>query len=344
MKNDGILKDFLNYLDLNQGYSINTVATYKFNTYHFLVFLEDKKIKLKRINKNMISDYIFFLRNIKNNFSKSIRLKIAILRAFCRYMNEELKILKHNPIEKGEFRYKIEKKDAKSLSKNQIDSLLPVLLTEKERISELLSGTNGKKILLNKQIFALNRDYVLIKLLLSTGLRISEALNIRIKDIDFIDRSIRIYGKGKKLREVFFDIEELEKDFMNYIDDVKKLILDHDYIFVSIKNYSKMTSRGFQLLLKKYLKMAGITTMITPHNLRHTFASISIEKGCNIKAVSQLLGHSNIQITIDTYTHLSNEHVRAVIKRCNPLSKEIISLDERIKNRLESLVYLTKTG
>lgn len=184
----------------------------------------------------------------------------------------------------------------------------------------------------------------MIKLLLSTGLRISEALNIRNKDIDFIDKSIAINGKGKKIREVFFDIHELEDDFLKFINKVKEQSLNHDFIFVSIKNYSKLTSRGFQLLLKKYLKLAGISKIITPHNLRHTFASISIEKGCNIKAVSQILGHSNVNITIDTYTHLSNEHVREVIKRCNPLSKEIITLDERIENRKKSLVYLAKTG
>jgi site-specific recombinase XerD len=344
MKNDDILKDFLNYLDLNNGYSPNTIKAYRLGVVHFLFFLKDKGFKIKRINKKAIEEYIFFLRNKKNNSSKSIRLKIAILRSLFRYLNESLKILKDNPIQKGDFRYKVEKKDAKSLSENQIESLLKVLLVEKNRLLELLSFTEGKKTLLNKQIFALNRDYVLIKLLLSNGLRISEALNIRINDIDFIDKSILIHGKGNKLREIFFDINEVEKDFLNYINEIKKLPLNHDYMFVSIKNYSKLTSRGFQLLLKKYLNMAEITTAITPHNLRHTFASISIEKGCNIKAVSQLLGHSNIQITIDTYTHLSNEHVREVIKRCNPLSNEVIPLEERIENRLKSLVYLAKTG
>jgi site-specific recombinase XerD len=344
MNSDEILKDYSIYLDLNQGYSVNTVATYKLNIFHFLIFLKEKKIKLKKINRDVISDYTFFLRNTKNNSSKSIRLKIAILRSFFKYLKEKLEILKNNPIGKGDFRYRVEKKDAKSLGENQIDSLLKCLMAEKEKLSKLLFTTSGKKILLNKQFFAFNRDYLLIKLLLSTGLRISEALNIKIRDIDFADKSIMIRGKGNKLREVFFDIDGLEKDFLDYVEDIKKLSLNHDYMFVSIKNYSRLTSRGFQLLLKKYLNMAGITTAITPHNLRHTFASISIEKGCNIKAVSQLLGHSNVQITIDTYTHLSNEHVREVIKRCNPLSKEMIPLDERIENRLKSLVYLAKTG
>lgn len=152
MKNDDLLKGFSIFLDLNQGYSINTVKTYMLNASHFLVFIKDKKIKLKKIDKNIISDYIFTLKTIKNNSSKSIRLKIAILRSFFRYLNETLKILKHNPIEKGDFRYKVEKKDARSLSEKQIDLLLHALLTEKECILKILSDTSGKKIINQENI------------------------------------------------------------------------------------------------------------------------------------------------------------------------------------------------
>ena len=339
-----ILFDYAHYLDLNLGYADSTIKTYRLHASHFLEFFNTKKTKLKKMDRSVIEEYVYFLRNEKKNASKTIRLKIAVMRSLLKYLNEVTKTVKHNPIQKGDFRYKIEKKDAKSLSVNQIESLLNILVQGKERLEQLLSSTIGKKKLLYKQLFAIKRDYIFIKLLLSTGLRISEALNIQFKDIDFIDKAIIINGKGSKIREVFFDIAELETDFVDYVNYIRELSLEHEYIFVSIKNFKQMTARGFQLLLKKYLKLAGISTVITPHSLRHTFASISIEKGANIKAVSQILGHADVQITINTYTHLSSEHVRQVMKRCHPLSKEIIPLNERIENRLKSLVYLAKTG
>jgi site-specific recombinase XerD len=344
MKTNVMLSDYVNYLDLNLGYSGSTIKTYKLHASHFMDFLESKNIKLNKIGKGIIEEYVCFLRNVKKNASKTIRLKIAVIRSLLKYLNEVTKTLKKNPIKKGDFRYKVEKKDSKSLSVNQIESLLNILVGEKDKLDQRLGEVTGKRKLLYKQLFAIKRDYVFIKLLLSTGLRISEALNIRFKDIDFIDKSIIITGKGKRIREVFFDIEELSNDFVEYVNYIKDLSLPHEYIFVSIKNFNQMTSRGFQLLLKKYLKLTKISTVITPHSLRHTFASISIEKGANIKAVSQILGHADVQITINTYTHLSSEHIREVMKRCHPLSKEIIPLNERIENRLKSLVYLAKTG
>jgi len=120
--------------------------------------------------------------------------------------------------------------------------------------------------------------------------------------------------------------------------------LDHDRLFVGIKSYASLQPRGFQKGLKGYLKQAGLRTSITPHTLRHTFATVMIEKGANVKAVSQILGHSNCQITIDLYTHLSSEHLRAVMQRCNPLSKEVIPIEERIEMRKKYLPYLEETG
>ena len=254
-----------------------------------------------------------------------------------------MKIYSECPISDDEFRYKVEKKEAESISQNQMLTLLTILDDERNKIAQALT-LSDKKIVLRKKLFAIKRDIVLIKLLLSTGVRISEALNIRLKDIDFIDKTININGKGKKYRKIFFDLENIEKDFLLYIDNLKTLNIKHEFIFVNLKYGVKLTARGAQLLLKKYLNLAGLSLNITPHTFRHTFASIAIEKGANIKAVSQILGHSNVQITINTYTHLSSEHVREVMKICNPLSAKVIPLEERVENRKKSLIYFAKTG
>jgi len=338
------LEEFIHCLDVEWGYSRNTMITYRWILEDFLRFIERKKARLKKLKKEHVAEYILYLREERKNASKTIRLKLYALRSFLKYLTENIKLYSINPLSKSDFQYKIEKKDAESISGEQILLLLDAIEREKQEAEEALRITKGKKTLWEKRVFAAKRDLVVIKLLLSTGLRISEALGIRIHDIDFVDKSIQILGKGKKYRQVFYDLEDVEDEFLCYIEEWKKLGLEHDYLFVSIKNYDQLTPRGFQLLLKKYGKQAQLRRSITPHTLRHTFATISIEKGANIKAVSQILGHANCKITIDLYTHLSNEHLRAVLQKCNPLSKEVIPIEERLEGRKKHLAYLERTG
>ena len=99
-----------------------------------------------------------------------------------------------------------------------------------------------------------------------------------------------------------------------------------------------------QKLLKEYLRKAGLRASVSPHTLRHSFATVAIEKGANIKAVSQILGHANCSIIIALYTHLSDEHLREVMQKCNPLCSVEIPLEDRIEMRKKHLAYLEKTG
>lgn len=338
------LESFIRCLDVERGYSRNTMRTYGWVLKDFLRFLDSRKVKLKKLLKEHVAEYTLYLRVEKKNASKTIRLKVDALRSFLQFLTENIKLYSRNPLSPSDFKYKVEKKDAESISEEQIALLLDAIERENQKAEYALALAKGKKTLLEKRGFAAKRDLVIVKLLVSTGLRISEALSIKIKDVDFIDKSIRIFGKGKRYRQVFYDLEEVEDEFIGYIEDWKKLGLEHDYLFVSIKNYTRLTPRGFQLLLKTYIQHAGLSCSITPHTLRHTFATVAIEKGANIKAVSQILGHANCMITIDLYTHLSNNHLRAVMQKCNPLSKEVIPIEERIEGRKKHLVYLEKTG
>ena len=335
---------FLRFIDIELGYSEHTIKTYGLILVDFLEFLQVRRIRLKRLKKKHLERYILYLRRERNNSAKSIRLKIEALLSFFKFLTERVKLFRNNPIGPSDFKYKVEQKEADSMSEHQIQGLLDALEEEIRRIEEELERTKGKTVLWRKRVFAAKRDRILTKLLVSTGLRISEALGIRIRDIDFVDKSIQILGKGKKYRQVFYDLEEVEEEFIQYVEEWKKLSLEHEYLFVSIKSYIKLTSRGFQVLLKKYLQQAGLRLSITPHVLRHTFATITLEKGANIKAVSQLLGHSNCEITIDLYTHLSSEHLREVMQKCNPLSKQMIPIEERIEMRKKYLAYLRRSG
>ena len=156
--------------------------------------------------------------------------------------------------------------------------------------------------LLQKQFLAALRDRALLALLIATGLRIAEALGICLEDFDDVEQTILIRGKGKKLRKVFFDLDVLQEHLLPYLEARKALDLPHDRLFVSSKSYAPLGSRGVQKRLKNYLRAAGLRTSASPHTLRHSFATVAIEKGANIKAVSQIMGHSSCRITIDLYT------------------------------------------
>ena len=338
------LEGYLIYLDVEKGYSRHTIKTYTLIIQDFLLFISMHRIRLKRTKKDDIGKYIIILREERRNSSKTIRLKIDALRSFFNFLTDQVRLFRHNPIPIKGFKYKAEKREAESISEEQMTALLDTVEKEKEKIIDALASAAGKTALMHKRLFAVKRDSVIIKLLLSTGLRISEALNIKYSDLDFESKTIEILGKGKKYRQVFFDLEEIEPEFMDYLGKRQELDTNHEYIFVSIKSYDRLSVRGFQVLFKKYVKNAGLSQSVTPHTLRHTFATISIEKGANIKAVSQVLGHSSCKITIDTYTHLSSSHLRAVMQKCNPLSRQIIPLEERIEGRKKYLAYFESTG
>jgi site-specific recombinase XerD len=335
---------YLRYLDVERGYSANTINTYTRILENFLQFLGERGKTVKRAGKQELGEYVLILRQERQNSSKSIRLKLQAIKGFFTFLSEHTRTLKRSPFGKKDFRYKVEYREAESLSQSQLQALLDAVEVRQQQVQEGLRRTTGKTTLWQKRVFATQRDLCLLTVLASTGLRISEVLGIRLADVDFVDKSILIRGKGKKIRKVFFDLPEAEQRLLRYIELWRSLKLGHEYLFVSTKQYRPLGSRGVQTLLKEYLRTAGLRSSVSPHTIRHTFATVAIERGANIKAVSQILGHANCSITIDLYTHLSNEHLREVMQKCNPLCSLEIPLEERIEVRKKHLVYLEKTG
>ena len=339
------LTGFSRYLELERGYSSHTVDTYGRIVEDFSSFLASQKIRLRRLGREDLQSYVSYLRNDRHNGARSIRLKLQVIKALLTYLKDYATAAAPRfSLSSRDFSSKVEHREAESLSEEQLARLLKVVVDARDQARSTLEGTSGKTTLKSKQLFAAGRDLALLALLIGTGLRIAEALAITLGDIDFVDKSILIHGKGKKLRKVFFDLEGISDHLLPYIDQRRALPLDHDRLFVEIKTFAPLGSRGFQKRLKLYLQKAGLRTSISPHTLRHSFATVAIEKGANIKAVSQILGHANCKITIDLYTHLSSEHVRAVMQRCNPLSAEVIPIEERIEMRKKHLPYLDRTG
>jgi site-specific recombinase XerD len=336
---------FRRYLELERGYSSLTVDTYGRIAGDFLDFAASEKIKLRYLCREDLQRYVAYLRGERYNGSRSIRLKLQVVKSFLEFLSlEDGPAAVKLSLTPRDFSYKTECKEAESLSEAQLASLIEAAVESRDRARGELERATGKTTLKTKQLLGAQRDLALLALLIGTGVRIAEALAVGFFDIDFTDKTILIHGKGKKLRKVFFDLDGLSEHLLPYIEMRRTLETDHEHLFVEIKSLAPLHSRGFQKRLKSHLHNAGLRTSITPHTLRHSFATVAIEKGANIKAVSQILGHANCKITIDLYTHLSSEHLREVMQRCNPLSKEVIPIEERIEMRKRHLPYLERTG
>lgn len=335
---------YLTHLELECGYSQNTLRCYGRILEDFLRFAGDRGPRLRRLSREDLRRYVLELRDGRSNSARSIRLKLQAIRSFLVYLQEHGAGPRLILFGKNEFRYKIEHREAESLSQSQLTLLLETV-TAAVRDARNETGqapqTAKSKV---KRLLASQRDLCLLTLLASTGLRIGEALGIKLTDIDSADKSIRVTGKGRKIRRVFFDLETLEQTLLSYLAMRRSLLVSHDYLFVSTKAYRPLQSRGVQKLLKAYLRKAKLSTSTTPHTLRHSFATLAIERGANPKAVSQILGHANCSITVDLYTHLSAAHLREVMQLCSPLSTTEIPIEERVRLRKQNLAYLERTG
>ncbi|NLC47908.1 MAG: tyrosine-type recombinase/integrase, partial [Tenericutes bacterium] len=151
------------------------------------------------------------------------------------------------------------------------------------------------------------RDKLIIEMLYATGVRISELVNIKINDIDFNNRRIIVLGKGNKERIVYYG---------EYADDILKIYLEtlpsnnNGYVFLNSKG-EKITDRGVRYIIDNIMKRLSIKTNVSPHVLRHTFATDMLNNGCDIKVVQELLGHTSLRAT-EIYTHVTNESIKKV--------------------------------
>jgi len=157
------------------------------------------------------------------------------------------------------------------------------------------------------------RDRLIIEMLYATGVRVSELVNIKINDIDFNNKRIIVCGKGNKERIVYYG-DYAEEVLYEYLDSREHN--KENYLFVNNRN-DKLTERGVRYIIERIMSDLSIKTHVTPHVLRHTFATNMLNNGCDIKVVQELLGHSSLKTT-EVYTHVTNERLKEVYYKCFP--------------------------
>jgi integrase/recombinase XerC len=282
-------QSYLKYLVEEKKYSPLTTENYKKDLELFFRFLKNSDFK-DPIDVKIIRKFLAFLYEKKYS-KKTISRMISALRGYFKFLyknnqiNENPMLLISNP--------KKETKLPNFLYYDQLTSFIEYVQTSK----------------FNK------RDYLIVELLYSTGIRVSELVNLKLTDIDIEGQMIRVKGKGNKERIVIFG-EVAKKAIIEYIENERKS--SSEYLILNSNN-QKITTRGVEYLFEKYNQKSKMN--ITPHTLRHTFATHMLNEGADLKSVQELLGHENLSTT-QVYTHVSNERLRSVYLNNHPRAKK----------------------
>lgn len=290
-----LINQFIEYLEYEKRYSKKTIINYEKDLELFNTYLKENKITdIKNIDYNTIRKYLSHLHE-KKYLSSSISRKISTLRSFFKYNLKENKIT-NNPMTLIS-NPKKEKKLPKYLNYEEMEKLLNSIDTSE------LEGIRNKLI---------------IELLYSTGIRVSELVNIKIKDIRIKENQINILGKGNKERIVLFGekAKEMIKIYLNAYKEYFKGNILNDYLLINKKG-KQLTTNKIELIVKDVLKKSSLKLNISPHTLRHTFATHMLDSGADLKSVQELLGHENLKTTA-IYTHISNEKLKHVFVNSHP--------------------------
>ena len=286
------LEKYLDYLKYNKNYSDKTILNYELDLKDYFNFLKVECLDYKDVT---YSDLMPLFKHFETNklTNKSIRRHISSIKGFYKYLvNNE--IVNSNP-----FIYvNLPKKEQK----------LPRYLT----LSEMLSIFDKMEIKTNYDL----RDRLILELMYATGVRVSEVINIKVYDIDFYNNSIKVLGKGSKERIVYYNevVGDLLSKYMSIYDSLNKKNLE--YLFLNQKG-DKLTTKGISYIINQVIKKISFNKHITPHMLRHTFATHLLNNGCSVTTVQELLGHSSIGTT-GIYTHVTFDHIKEVYYKTHP--------------------------
>ena len=288
------MESFLEHILVVRGLSQATVSSYTEDLYSFSAFIKEKNIALDRVNQQNIFVYLMFLRR-KGLQSRSLARHMATLRGFFAFLTESGYILE-NP--------------AGLLENPKLPRLLPRLLSVQE-VESILDQPA-----LNDKLGA--RDKAMLELLYAAGLRVSEVAGLKVLNFDGQSGTVRVWGKGGKER-----IVPLHFTCMKWIESYlaqwrPAFSPKQDFLFLN-RSGQGLSRQGIWKLIKKYTLKAGIRKQVSPHTLRHSFATHLLEGGADLRTVQVLLGHSDITAT-EIYTHVQSDRLKTAHEQFHPRS------------------------
>lgn len=293
---NGILKEYVYYLKITKNLSKNTIISYQNDLRDYLDFI-DKNYHINRPDQITKQHALNYLNHLKRAelAGKTIARKLSAIKSFHHYLLSE-KMVDENII--------------LSISQPKIAHPLPVVLNLDE-VERLIASAQGENKILDL------RNVAMVELAYGSGLRVSELIQLKISDLHLINGVVKVLGKGSKERIVPLG-ENAIIAIRRYLVDSRPLIHPEgkDILFVN-KNGQKLSRVGFYKIIQSLAEKAHIEKSISPHTLRHSFATHLLENGADLRAVQELLGHEDI-MTTENYTHISKHHLQEAYESAHP--------------------------
>lgn len=292
---ESLIQEFIDYLGHEKGLADNTLESYSRDLKQYYGFLSgDTATSLAGASQSTIVAYLMFLRK-QGKATATIARRLAALKAFYQFLVKE-NYVASDPTDE--------------LSSPKLERKLPKVLTVEE-VERLLAQPDASSP-------AGRRDKAMLELLYATGIRVSELVSLNVPDVDLKEGFVRCMGKGSKERVVPMG-EIAVAALRGYLDNARqKIIADPKERAVFVNHHGKrLTRQGFWKIVKKYASQAQIRKEITPHTLRHSFATHLLENGADIRAVQEMLGHADISTT-QIYTHVTKDRLKDVYAKSHP--------------------------
>jgi len=291
------LADFLSFLRHEKNASPHTIAGYRRDLNQLAEFLEERRVRLTDIDNFILRGFLARLHE-KNNKKSTIARKLASIRSFLQFCLRE-KWLEDNP--------------AKVVATPKQDRHVPSFLSEEEMRHFLDLPQKLKRVL----DF---RDRALLELLYATGIRVGELVGMNVDDVNFDERLIMVRGKGKKERLLPFGSKAVEslQAYIRKKDLINKGQVEEKPLFLNYRG-KRLTSRSVERIVNKYIHRAALKRKISPHSLRHSFASHLLSRGADLRVIQELLGHESLATT-QKYTHIDLGQLLDVYRKSHPRS------------------------
>ncbi|WP_414043005.1 site-specific tyrosine recombinase XerD [Macrococcus sp. EM39E] len=290
-----IIDEYLHFIMIEKGLSNNTIAAYRRDLKHYKTFLEQEKIgNIDNVDRFTITLFLGYLKD-QGKSAKTLARVSATIRGFHQFALREKYAINDPTV---------------ILEAPKYERSLPDILSIEE-VDKFLSTPDTSKL-------TGKRDQAMLELLYATGMRVSELINLNIDDVNTVMGFVRVYGKGNKERIIPMG-DNMIKLLENYINTTRFKMLKKemtDSLFLNFHG-KRLTRQGFWKIMRQIKVDAGINKKLTPHTLRHSFATHLLENGADLRAVQEMLGHADISTT-QLYTHISKKQIREVYKNTHP--------------------------
>lgn len=297
-----IVNEYASYLLYQKNYSKKTIDSYTRDINKFLEFMNNENYTLNSVDSTLIRNFLAH-ETLSGISKRSNARRVIALRQFYEYL------VKNNYVEFNPFIV---------ISTSKVDKKLPEFMYLEE-INNLFELNSQRKD------FLMHRDQAIIELLFSSGLRVSELVNLTLQDLNLKERMMRIVGKGNKERIVPFSLKT-QKTLSIYLENTRKELIANsgnnigtNYVFLNNRG-EKLTTRGVEYILQEIENKTCVTLSLHPHKFRHSFATHLLNQGLDLRTIQELMGHASLSST-QVYTHVSNQKMHDEYEKAFPRRK-----------------------